>query len=102
MWSFSSGTCGGTFNTPNGLLNSPLYPDFYPNNAHCIYTISNPNGTPISITFLNMHVEKDDSCRWDYLEIRDGSSEDAPLFGKVCGNEIPTPFKSTQSNVLIK
>ena len=102
IWSFSRGACGGAFNTPNGLLNSPSFPKSYPGNADCIYTISNPNGTPITLKFLNMDIEDHSSCRWDYLEIRNGGSEDSPLLGKLCGNEIPAPIHSTQGSIWIK
>ena len=97
QWSYNSGACGGSFTTPNGILTSPSYPDNYPDNADCVYTISQPTGTVIVLTFHSMDIFYH-QCN-DYLEIRDGSSAASPLLGKLCGSEIPAPFQSSQSQV---
>ena len=102
QWSYHIGACGGSFTTPNGILTSPSYPDNYPNNADCVYTISQPTGTAIVLTFYSMDIEDDSSCDYDYLEIVDGSSADSPLLGKLCGREIPAPIQSTQNQVWMK
>ena len=96
------GECGGSFTTPNGILTSPSYPFNYPYNADCVYTISQPSGTAIVLTFHSMDIENHSTCRWDYLEIRDGSSAASPLLGKLCGTEIPVPIQSTQNQVWMK
>ena len=102
QWGYHSGACGGKFTTPKGLLTSPSYPERYPDNADCVYSISQPAGTVILLNFLTMDVESDSTCRWDYLMVRDGPSEHSPLLEKLCGNEIPAPFQSSQNNVWIK
>ena len=100
------GECGGSFTTPNGFLTSPSYPENYPSNAHCVYTISQPTDTVIVLTFHSMDIEEPPSgylCeQYDYLEIRDGSSAAPPLLGKLCGIEIPAPIQSTQNQVWMK
>ena len=103
QWSYNSGACGGSFSTPNGILISPSYPDNYPKNADCVYTISQPNGTAIVLAFHSMDilVESSGICR-HYLEIRDGSSAASPLLGELCGYEIPTPIQSSQNQVWMK
>ena len=35
------------------------------------------------------------SCRFDYLEIRDGGTSNAPLMSKNCGDQRPSSHKST-------
>ena len=102
QWTYNSGACGGNFTTPNALLTSPSYPARYPNNADCIYTISQPSGTYINVTILNMDVEYDSDCRYDHLVIRDGRSEESPIVGDFCGSNIPTFFLSTQNNLWIR
>ena len=95
-----SGKCGGTFTNPKGLLTSPSYPDNYPKNADCVYTISQPAGTAILLTFHSMDIFFF-KC-YDYLEIRDGSSATSPLLNKICGNTIPAPIQSSQNQVWMR
>ena len=98
------GACGGHFTTPHGILTSPSFPENYPDNADCYYTISQPTGTVILLNFLSMDTEKSsssDTC-YDYLEVRDGPSEVSPLLGKLCGSEIPAPIISSQNQLLMK
>ena len=106
----NSGRCGGDFTASNGFLTSPAYPDAYPNNKDCIYTISPPNST-----FLNLQIEMFDMQYFDedrpcdsnylfsdYLEIRDGGTENSPLIGMFCGTKIPAYVQSTTNQVWIK
>ena len=99
---YGIGECGGSFATPKGLLTSPLFPDKYPDNADCVYTISQSSGTYFLLTFHRMGIETEDSCSYDYLEIRDGFSDGSPVLGKLCGNDIPAPIQSTQNQVWIR
>ena len=46
-----------------------------PDNQDCIYTISQPNGTLITITFQSMDIEHSRSCSFDYLVIIKGKNE---------------------------
>ena len=95
----------GSFTAPNGILTSPSYPDNYPDNADCVYTISQPNGTVIILTFHSMEIESrglSAICQNDYLEIRDGSSAGSPLLQKLCGFQIPAPIQSSQNQVWMK
>ena len=99
----NDGACGGTFSTPNGILTSPSYPNFYPNDADCTYIVSLQMGTYIHISITNMDIEYttdyydyyndyydyhqfDGNTCFDYLEIRDGNSQDSALLGKYCGD----------------
>ena len=101
------GICGGNFTTPNGILSSPSYPGRYPTDTNCVYTITQINGTIIKLEIMEMdmnHYWFDDYiCEYaDYLEIRDGNSEEAPLLAKLCGNDIPAPIISTQNQVWMR
>ena len=64
-WNYSSGACGGSFSTPNGIITSPSYPgpvprgvDSYGRGIDCGYTISRPAGTVIVLNFLSMNLHK--------------------------------------------
>ena len=106
QWSYGSGACGGNFTTPKGIFTSPSYPDHYPDDATCIYTIAEPTGSIIRLNFLHMDIDSyywDTKCNYkDYLEIRDGPSEASPLLSKLCGNEIPASIASSQNHVWMK
>ena len=99
---YRMGACGGNFSTPHGIFTSPSYPNNYPNMADCIYTISQPTGTAIVLTFITMDIESQSTCNWDYFEIRDGSSDDSPVLNKLCGNDISAPIQSSQNQVWMK
>ena len=101
MNNYSPGLCGGDFTEANGHLSSPSYPNNYPLNEDCVYTISQPNGTYLLLSFLEFHLVES-SRQEDYLEIRDGSSEESPLIGKFCGEKYPAFIQSTQSKIWIR
>ena len=114
--------------TPNGILTSPSFPSNYPNEADCIYTISQPTGTIIMLNILSMDIEYADPEHYDYdyyydnypydyqfygglvcedyLEIRDGSSEQSPLIDGYCGNgrtlTLPIQIQTTQGNAWMR
>ena len=99
--------CGGYFSTEKGSITSPTYPNKqeYPINARCIYAISQPTDTVIHLSFLRVDLEASGGACGaccDYLEIRDGPSEDATLLHKLCGNEIPEPIQSTGNHLWMK
>ena len=97
------GKCDGYYTTPNGTIESPSYPNNYPDNAGCVYTISQPTGTILVFNFHSMDIEQHSSCGYDYLEIRDGSSDGSPILNKLCGNEVPAaPILSSQNQVWLK
>ena len=101
-WSYNFGACGGNFTTPQGLITSPSYPDNYPDNADCIYIISQPTRTSILLSFVSMDIWYHSTCRWDYLEIRDGLSESSTLLNKLCGNANPAPIQSSSNHLWLK
>ena len=102
QWTFRVGTCGEKFSTPQGIFTSPSYPRDYPAKADCIYTISQPTGTIIQLNFLSMDIETHSTCKLDYLEIRDGSSNNSPPLSKLCGNEVPVFIHSSQNQLWMK
>ena len=108
QWTFRSGICGGNFSTQNGIFTSPSYPNNYPHNSDCIYIISQPAGRVILLNFLSMDIKRgytwDINCQHhDYLQIKDGPSDDSPLLSNLCcyecGSEIPAPIQSSQNQL---
>lgn len=81
---YTCGLCGGNFTTPKGILTSPSYPEIYPNNIDCVYTITQPKSTSILLNVNILNTEQDS----DIIEIRDGSSEFSPLLAEISGLDI--------------
>lgn len=53
-------------------------------------------------TLFLLQVEWHDACSYDYLEIRDGLTEQSPLIGHFCGYEKPEDIKSSSNKVWMK
>ena len=85
----------------SGVIKSQNYPNEYPNNHECVWTIENLGGSQIELMIQNFDVE-DGGCIYDYLEIRHGLTADDNLIGegKLCGSPT-TPYAVTScSNTL--
>ncbi|XP_046880031.1 cubilin [Hypomesus transpacificus] len=87
--------CGGTFTESEGILISPNWPNSYAHNRQCIYVLRLPVGEVVSLNFTHMDLETHTGCLFDYVEVRDGASETAPLIGKYCGTTLPAPISTT-------
>ena len=97
-------TCGGNFYNQSGMLTSPLYPNAYPK-ADCVYLISQPTGAYVNISFLTMDIDcQETNSASDFIEMRDGDSEDSPLMGRFCGDrgKVPSFMQTTQNHLRIR
>ena len=81
------------YSSGSGNLTSPYYPAPYTANTNCIYTISEPENMYIKMEVLTFDVPGQN----DFIEMRDGHSEDSPLIGYFRGNETPPTIHSTQN-----
>ena len=101
--------CGGTYSNASGVLSSPSFPNQYPEWADCVYLISQPNGTYVNISFPTMDIDcqevlTSEGLTSDFIEMRDGSSQDSPLMGMFCGNgsNVPDFMQTTQNHLRIR
>ena len=97
--------CGGNYTNASGVLTSPLHPNPYPHLTDCIYLINQPNSTYVNISFITMDVVCQESYSTsDYIEMRDGNSEDSPLMGRFCGNtsDVPAFIQTTQNHLRLR
>ncbi|GFR71311.1 Tolloid-like protein 1 [Elysia marginata] len=93
-------TCGGALSGSSGTVQSPNYPDRYPHNANCVWTITTEPGTQVRLTFSSFLLENSNNCSYDSLMLRDGNSNEAAMLGEpLCGAFLPFPVTST-SNVM--
>ncbi|XP_072933024.1 cubilin-like [Epargyreus clarus] len=81
--------CGGNYVKSQGNIYSPGWPHQYDSSRDCEWTITVPIGQQILLNITDFDLEQPyrNTCDiGDYLEIRNGPSNMAPLIGKYCGN----------------
>ncbi|KAM6215214.1 cubilin [Rhynchocyon petersi] len=91
--------CLEDYTEETGILTSPNFPNNYPNNWECIYTITVATGQQIALHFTNFSLEESIGHCADFVEIRDGGYETSPLLGTFCGSTLP-PLIISHSNKL--
>ncbi|XP_078095368.1 bone morphogenetic protein 1-like [Mustelus asterias] len=94
--------CGGDINKDLGQIQSPNYPDDYRPSKVCIWRIRVSDSFHVGLTFQSFEIERHDSCAYDYLEVRDGSTDESPLIGRYCGYDKPDDIKSSSNKLWMK
>ncbi|XP_047229438.1 bone morphogenetic protein 1-like isoform X3 [Girardinichthys multiradiatus] len=94
--------CGGELKQDSGQIKSPNYPDDYQSNKMCVWKITVAEGFQVSLTFQSFEIEKHNACTYDYVEVRDGSSESSPLLGRFCGYDKPENLQSSSNQLWLK
>lgn len=94
--------CGGRINKLQGTIQSPNYPDWYPSNKKCTWTISLPEHSRIGVRFSAFDIESHNKCLYDYLQIYDGPNVSSPVLGRFCGKTLPGEIKSNSSELTIQ
>ena len=61
--------CGGELSGQGGEIVSPGYPDIYPNNSVCVWTVTGAEGDIIRVTFTDFDLEDSQDCQLDSLEV---------------------------------
>uniref|UniRef100_A0A4W6F2P1 Cubilin n=1 Tax=Lates calcarifer TaxID=8187 RepID=A0A4W6F2P1_LATCA len=98
-YSASTSSCGGDLVMESGAFNSPNYPDAYPPNVECVWTIRSSPGNRLQLSFIFFHLQGNAGCQNDYLEIREGNSTGS-LVGRFCGNSLPSNYTSVIGHIL--
>ncbi|XP_038051219.1 bone morphogenetic protein 1-like [Patiria miniata] len=94
--------CGGVLQAGTGMLQSPGYPNAYPNEVHCVWKIT---GSTIRLHFVTFDLEKEARCSFDFLDIQDGDQEQPQSrhIGRFCGSKMPPKeLTSSTGEVFIK
>lgn len=94
--------CGGLYTGDKGEIVSPSYDGKYLSGLLCEYRIKTSKETKIRINFKSFNLERSFGCRYDYLKIYDGPSEDSRLVGRFCGTRYPKTYTSSRNEVYIK
>lgn len=100
------GACQEVYTAIKGNFSSPQYPNSYPNNIKCHWTIQLPLGYRVKVFFLDLDLEGrnslTDGCDYDHLAVFDGATEKASLLlGKWCGRETLSPIISNRNKLLL-
>ncbi|KAM4669480.1 neuropilin-2 isoform 2-T2 [Amazona ochrocephala] len=101
IYKTGSEDCSRNFTSSNGTIESPGFPDKYPHNLDCIFTIIAKPKTEILLHFLVFDLEHDPlqagegDCKYDWLDIWDGIPQVGPLIGRYCGTKMPSDIRST-------
>lgn len=93
--------CGGYVTNLDGFISSPNYPNSYPTNKQCVWQIVAPPQHRISIHFEKFELEGNEVCKYDYVEVRSGLTEESKFHGRFCGVDLPPVIRSTTNQVRI-
>ena len=101
---FFSGSCGYNFTDRQGNLTSPNYPNSYPNDLNCLWTITATPGDYIYLYFTYFYVQGyyywhgsygyNSYCPYDYVEIFDLNYPSSFIKVRGCGYQSPWCVKS--------
>ncbi|KAH3692443.1 hypothetical protein DPMN_194284 [Dreissena polymorpha] len=98
----ASTLCGSDLSDATGVITSPNFPDGYPHERQCTWTITAPDGYQILLNVTDFNLENHPLCNFDYLEIRNGGFPSSPLVGKYCGTTIDRIIVSHSNRMYIK
>uniref|UniRef100_A0A8C8FXZ8 Inactive serine protease PAMR1 n=1 Tax=Oncorhynchus tshawytscha TaxID=74940 RepID=A0A8C8FXZ8_ONCTS len=87
--------CGGVIRKRQGHI----VVESYPTNARCEWTVQVDPRFTINFRFMMLSLEFDHSCRYDYVEVRDGDSINSRVIGRFCGNDRPAPIQSSGNSL---
>uniref|UniRef100_A0A8C7JNP3 Neuropilin n=1 Tax=Oncorhynchus kisutch TaxID=8019 RepID=A0A8C7JNP3_ONCKI len=86
-----------------GYITTPGYPLEYPPHQSCRWVVTAPEPSQRIVLNFNPHFELEKlDCRYDFIEIRDGNSENGDLLGKHCSNIAPPAIISSGPVLHIK
>uniref|UniRef100_A0A0K0FAF1 Probable cubilin (inferred by orthology to a C. elegans protein) n=1 Tax=Strongyloides venezuelensis TaxID=75913 RepID=A0A0K0FAF1_STRVS len=100
--------CGGVFDSSNGTITSPNYPDGYLENLYCVYKILVEDDKLVRLTFQTFDVEASsndkDHCDSDVVAVYEDyttETEHGTLIGEFCGSIIPPSIVSKKNKLTI-
>ncbi|NXH11671.1 CUBN protein, partial [Bucco capensis] len=93
-WTAESLGCGGILHSANGMIKSPHWPQHFPTNTRCTWTIITHESQHLEMTFhSNFHIpDSTGSCQSSYVKVWRGKEEAAAsLLATGCGSSAPEP-----------
>ena len=75
-----------TLNETSGVITSPFYPRYYPDNQECRWQITASKGKRVVMIIEYMSIQScGQACTCDYLEVQNGLSSDGYNNRRRCG-----------------
>ncbi|RTG91438.1 uncharacterized protein DC041_0000977, partial [Schistosoma bovis] len=90
--------CGGELQMEEGTLTSPNYPEFYRPSKECVWQIIVPVGYSVALIFHSFQR----ACRYDFINVYNGSTDNQQKIGTFCGDQIPEPITSHTNELSIE
>lgn len=87
--------CGGILTRPRGEITSPNYPNEYPGETECEWTITAEYGSSVQITISEFDLESSGDCSFDGLIIANGANK-THEYAKLC-HRISSPMVITSN-----
>lgn len=94
--------CGGLFNSPKGILESPEWPRSYKGKTTCAWHLSVDPRETITLSFKRFSLDEDGTCKNAKLIVRDGSGENSEALGVYCGTKRPTGITSSGNHLFVQ
>ncbi|XP_069341847.1 procollagen C-endopeptidase enhancer 1 [Eulemur rufifrons] len=94
--------CGGDVTGESGYVASEGFPNLYPPNKECIWTVTVPEGQTVSLSFRVFDLELHPACRYDALEVFAGSGTSGQRLGRFCGTFRPAPIVAPSNQVTLR
>ncbi|NXY67496.1 CUBN protein, partial [Glareola pratincola] len=88
-----------TVNHSHGILESLNYPNNYPLNEHCNWTIQTTKGNTLNYSFTAFDIEDGSNCDRDFLNLYDGPGVQSNLIGTFCGQSLPRAGSTTGTSL---
>ncbi|XP_065845108.1 fibrillin-2-like [Oscarella lobularis] len=86
----------------SGCVNSPNFPQRYPNSGLSDFVISANENERIHLRFYNFSMQNSGNCDCDRLIIYDGDNTCSTINGIFCGNVLPSRIVSTSNKLLLR
>lgn len=97
---WSAKGCGGHFiSRTKGHLSSPNFPNPYPLELECLWTIQVPFGQKVDLQIHFLDIEFSKDCVFDYLKVYGGPDTRSPLLTSLC-NKASNIFLSSLGNTM--
>ncbi|XP_063048656.1 deleted in malignant brain tumors 1 protein-like [Engraulis encrasicolus] len=83
----------------SGSFSSPYYPNYYHDNAYCVWRLSAPPGQRVLLLFTDLELEG--CCDCDYISVYDGPSTSSSQLGRLCANSTADAFHSSSNHMTV-
>ncbi|KAK2531299.1 Cubn [Columba livia] len=93
-WTAESLGCGGIIHSDNGMIKSPHWPQNFPMNTRCSWTVITHESKHLELNFhSNFQIpDSNGSCQSSYVKVWRGNDEEAAaLLTTGCGSSAPDP-----------